>query len=297
MSFQPTVTGQQMPAREPDLRIFFHGLLLLRGLDGKFCYVETHRQSPRHVLSIETRTKTPQKPDVVHMRHFGQFASTDPDMTITITPPSSSPVVYKFLPSPFFDPELPIGQDNDFRWIINLEALHGKQLDIDTTKTRPGIIIGGGVYYFYTAQRMVETIRLKQNGTIKKSLKAVASIIGANLYLDNADQQIVMTWRGNGQLNTLRLNKPQAPVSHEIYINNSPLYEDPLLGISHSELAEYYSVISNVTEGEQFELEYPAQLLDSTSRAKLVESQGGSAKFTSLFGSPSIPCQSVVLDL
>ncbi|HEX8173498.1 MAG TPA: hypothetical protein VF543_00095 [Pyrinomonadaceae bacterium] len=294
MPFKSTRQGQQLPTEEPDLRIFFHGLLLLRGADeAKFCLVEVHREPQyRHVLSIEARTKTPGEPDVVHMRTLDKLQG---EFTIQATPSVANPVVYKFQPSLAFDAVLGNGHAKDFRWIINLEQLHEKPLTVDHTKTRPGIVIAGGVYYFYAAQRKLGPVELKQNGVTKKTLSAVASIIGANLYLARG-QEIILTWRDNGKDNRLPLKKPQTGSSHEIYINNSPLFEEQTMGGSHSELKEYYGVLPDVPTEEQFNLEYPFQSLDPDSKNMLIASQGGSLKFESVTSTPTIPCQSVVLD-
>jgi len=138
-------------------------------------------------------------------------------------------------------------------------------------------------------------INLKQGGVLKKTLTAITSIIGANLSFDN-NRKLKLTWRENERDNELLLNKPQTGSSHEIYINNSPLFVHPLLDIPHSELAQYYRVLPGIPEGEQFSLEYPFQLLDPGRKSEFVDSQGGTAKFESRRGSPTIPCQSVVLE-
>lgn len=300
MPFQSRTT---LPAQNPSVKIYFHGLNILRSPDGQSCIVETHRM-PRHphTLSVEVRTKTPNEPDLILMRHFGHLSGAHPGLSISVDSITGPAATYKYVPIESFDPTIapstPAAK-KDFRWVINLEAehFHGHTLPVDHEgKTRPGILIQNGVYYFYAAQLMMGPITVRQGDTHKLDLAAMASIIGANLYLDDGSEALIR-WRSGRDEFELPLGKPDiaAGAHYEIYIDNSPLFE-PASSASHSELVEYYQVIPGVPPGQQHNLEFPELKAALGGERALSASLRGSAKFDAIVGSGRIPCQSITLD-
>jgi hypothetical protein len=279
MPFQATPSGQSLPPN-PDVRIFFQGLLILRASDdSKLCVVENHlRPSFPHTLSIEVRAKVAQEPDVILMRHFGPLEA--PGLVINGGYDTASSVVYKHQPSSFDNP-LGVGAPDDFRWIVNLEGrlFHKRPLSVDTTGTRPGITVENGIYYFYTARKKTGRITRTGGGEPDLDLTGIASTVGANLSI--GANPVVLTWH-KGTNHMLELDRV-AGTSYEIYIDNSPLFldlEDE--ATHHSELNEYYDVLPGV--GTRFDLDFhPVSLV-------------GSAKFNTIRSTPNIPCQSIVLE-
>lgn len=256
------------------------------------CVVETHnRPTFPHTLSIEVRAKVPPGPDVILMRHFGPLQA---NLVIDGGFDPHPSIFYKYQPSAFSN-ELGIGEDDDFRWILNLEGhlFHGRRLSVDTTGTRPGIIIHNGVYFFYTARKKAGPI-IRTGGVTSAGdpqpnvpLTGMSTTAGASLSLDT--QQASVMWRDAGGTDrTLPLRKI-AGVSYEIYIDNSPLFEEPGAGQTHSEFKEYYEVL-NVPENERFELIVP---VDTSAPGG-----GGLAKFNikNIAATPDIPCQTIVLE-
>jgi len=300
MTFQSTKT---LPPQNPSVKIYFHGLNILRSPDGQSCFVEIHRIPRRpHTLSIEVRTKTPNEPDLILMRHFGHLSGNHSGLSISVDSIAGPPATYKYVPIDSFDPTRApsnSAEKQDFRWVINLEAehFHGRKLTVDHEgKTRPGILIQNGVYYFYAAQLFMGPITVKQGTTHKMELAAMASIIGANLYLDDGSNAVIK-WRSGNDEFELPLGKPDiaAGAHYEIYIDNSPLFE-PASGVSHSELAEYYEVIPGVPPEQQHDLGFPALDAALVGQKASGASPSGSAKFDAILGSGRIPCQSITLD-
>jgi hypothetical protein len=287
---------------ESTIRIFFHGLTVLRAADDKAsCSVEIHRNAKsEHFFSAEVRAKIEGKPDIILMRHFGNLQGTHPGLTLEVSPAPSTPTVYKFQPTKAFDPTQENGGDaQDFRWITNLEALHHSVLSVDVTQTRPGILIKNGLYYFYAAARLVSPITITQGGKPQSQIAALASIVGANLFLEDGSEAI-LTWNEEGVIQTLHLEKPlQAGTSYEIYFDNSPLFADQSIGATHSEFPEYYEIIklpsgADIPLNQQFDLQVLTPRPASDAGTQLAP-QKGSAKFD-LGCCPRIPCQSIVLE-
>jgi hypothetical protein len=279
---------KNMPDGEPDVRIFFHGLLLLRSQDGEACEVGVHPNAANHTFSVEVRTKTAGKADVVHMRHFGDLKFRRPGVTIKVEG-AARDAAFKFIPDKPFNIEEGQGEPEDFRWVANLEGghFHAKPLSTSVFDTQHTIELKGGEYYFHAARRTEAPISRTGGGKEPQIFGRLASVVGAKVYL-SAEQALIMAWHDGSRECSLLLAKPEAGTSHEIYINNSPLFEDPVLLLSpHDELDQYYKVIQSVGLVEQFSL----KVNELPTRAR-----EGSAKFDSARGSARIPCLSVVLD-
>jgi hypothetical protein len=285
MPFQPIT---QLPAPKPRVKIFFHGLLVLHSPDGTYCHVEPHfgPHAVAHTLSIEVRVKAPNNPDVILLRLFNK-----PSDTVLIeVRPAQAKHAYKYLPSPLFNPAQGMAtgleRGDDFRWILDFKELHpGSTLTIDTAKTRPGIIFLNGSYFFLTPQRKLNVEINPAPGSVVTAppdRAAIASLIGANVYLDGTRQEkLVLTWSGG----ELPLEIPTDPDAYyEIYIENSPLFAGP--GSSHDEFLEYYGIIQGVAPDKRITIRFP----DDPSFTE------GSAKYDTQKLTPRVPCQPLVLE-
>ncbi|HSD47172.1 MAG TPA: hypothetical protein VLB87_11120 [Pyrinomonadaceae bacterium] len=139
---------------------------------------------------------------------------------------------------------------------------------------RPSILLNEGV--FYTADTYPEGAKLKKRRLYSTPINVgrFASIIGANIYL-RANQRVQMIYRQAGRDVNFVLEKV-AGQSHEIYITNEPLFQDDSVQapFAHDEFGEYYKILRDIPNIEQFILEVPAPRL----------------------GSLRTPCMSVLLD-
>jgi hypothetical protein len=284
----PFRTTDTLP-ESPSVVIFFHGLLLLQP-DGNHCQVGVHRRSERHRLTVAVRVKRPPRPDVILARIIDLLEP--PGLSIAVGHPTATGVS-KFIYSEDCDITKPGGHDNDFRRIVDLQdpkVFHGRQLNTKEDGISPGIHLAEGT--LYTAQKTDNRkVKIRREGGGKKPLKldSIASIVGANIYLPEKSA-VVMKWQQGGIPQTLSLSKADlsAGIHYEIYIDNSPLFEDPTHRPTHYELEEYYKVIENVRQPDQFEIkpEPPEKLIDSVA--------GGSAKFDNR-GSARVPCMPITL--
>jgi hypothetical protein len=293
----PFRTTDTLPANPP-LKIFFHGLTVLRSPDGLSCVAELHRDANTHTLTIEVRTKAANKPDMILLRHLRKLTGNDP-LSIKVTPPlpDHQRGAFKYEPfelNPFTtapDPANPANALN-FGWIVNLESVlyHGPSLGVRRSGTRPAILIDGGDCRFYTASLMPDYITVTQGGGNARTLNGLAAIIGANLYLGNDGVERVIEITGPSLDDDLPLPRPDAGVSYEIYVENSPL----LATNRHDELEEYYNVIRKhrddsgvlVSQNERFSFTFPNVPNFAT----------GSVKVNTRTASARIPCMSVALD-
>lgn len=277
----------------PDVRIFFVGQLILEPLiNAQACEVYINRSAPDHHLSIEVRKKKLNKPDEIVMRHFGPlpFApvprGVEPrhGMFIEVVG-TPSPLPPPPPPPPAPPPPLvhaynganpsPEGEELDLA--LNMFRIHDVPCDpVEPIGGRPSILIRGATFYTADTFRAGATLRKKRAGSWPKPQPKFAGIIGANFYLTGT-QRVVMIWRLNGR--DVLFPFPDLPKrpneTHEIYVSNEPLFQqdDAQSPFAHDEFSEFYKILRNVPNHEQFILEIPPDR-----------------------GSLRTPCMSVLLD-
>jgi hypothetical protein len=272
----PFTTTADLPPN-PSVKVFFSGLLLLEPSEDEMtCEVFVNRSAPDHHLTIEVRRKEAGKPDIIMMRHVGPLA-------FGIPPPGVAPTIGLSIRADNlkgvrrYEPATPPQEyePQGLSLAINLEdaQFHNgnadvgvgvpggtkpKLLDVDPLGGRPSILLDDAIFYTAATTDKEITITLKKNGNEIKKLAPFASLIGANIYLDD-DSIVFVSWRQQGRDEVLELEKPKPEQAHsyEIYIVNDPLYEsdDPRIP-AHDEFKEYYKILPNVKTEEQFRVNF-----------------------------------------
>jgi len=250
---------------EPDVRIFFSGLMVLEPAgNGQSCEVFVHRSAPNHELTIEVRQKQAGKPDLIKMRHVGPLpyalqtigaVQGDPPIHgMTIEVQTAPKGIKAFRPEAGHESTEGLALDR----AINFQdgAFHGANLgEVDVLGGRPSILLNDAILYTADTTRADLTINLEKNGQEPKAMEPFASLIGGNIYLDQGDS-VSVKWQVQGVIEELSLPKPARGVSYEIYIVNDPLYENETLGLpEHDEFTEYYKLFPQVERQQQFRME------------------------------------------
>lgn len=283
---------------DPVVKIFLQGQLILEPQADKTCDIGVNRSATKHEFSFELRQRMVDPiPDVVIMRILGEIEL--PDVKIGLKAPAGDGVTGKgakrLIPTEEFE-RAETDDPQDFRWLVDLSSkeFHNAEVVINGNDTQPNIKIKDGI--FYTAQRTdpdvvtvnsVETA-VDSTGNVLAlpgvPLNRIASLMGVNIYLDDASAKFKMTWTQNGEKKEIVLEKPPvgSNIKHyEIRIINDPPFIANDEAPKHQELREYYKAIEMVRneDGERtnflpFELEFV---------------QGA----TPPLGSPTIPCMPV----
>ena len=284
MPFQPRLLSQPMPSRYPDVDIVFHGQIFLRSEDGITCQAALNPIATDHVLSIEVRTKTLGESDVIRMRHIWPLEFRRPEgMTIDLNPRADILAAWKCITDQPIDYAEGGGDAQDFRWILNMEGnyFHRTNLTPAIFDSQHVIKLQGGEYYFRTGARSFEGLDFVRSGGGAEpfTFRRIGAVARAGLYL-NQDQSVFLKWVQNGKPEVLTLTKSAAGVRHEIYIENTPLYDpiDPDELATHEELGEYYKLLPDIASAARFALK-PVIHHDSKDT-----------------GTPTIPCQVLRLD-
>jgi hypothetical protein len=267
----PFTTTTALPAN-PDVRIFFSGLMLIKP-DGNAgaCEVFVNGRARFHELTIEVREKRPGRPDLIKMRHVGTLPYAEPPlgapplaalihgMTILV---DNSPKGVRS-----YDGTTASTEGQSLNLAINLQDpqfQNGRAGQPEPLGGRPSIFLNDAV--FYTAQltdpRVTINLRKRTDPNTVPPLATLApfaSLIGANIYLD-AGAKLVMRWKPNGNPRQLELKKPDPaepddPASYEIYIVNDPLFENESGEPPHEELGEYYHLLPQVPDADKLRLE------------------------------------------
>jgi len=297
MTFRPRDLAT-VPTGTPDVEIFFHGQLLLRSEDEVTCEVAVNPLATNHVLTVEARTKIAGRPDpIVRMRHAGPLLFRRQEgVLIEVTGAGAAPAAFKCIkmvgevPSPI---DYTSGESNppdgDFRWILNLEGpqFHRRELEVPIFNSHHTIRLRGGEYFFRTAQRADGrmTHKRKDGGQGPVTFRRIGVVARASVFLANG-QAVQLRWQApNVEGDASVVLEKAANTTHEIYINNAPLFLEAPSETGgefpqFDELPEYYKLITNVsaTPGARFQLvpTFPPRPRDT--------------------GSPDIPCQVQRLD-
>ena len=253
MPFKP----QDNLDQNPSVRIFFIGLNIIKSIDNDAVQVFIDHESPEHQLTIETRRKRRGKPDQLMMRIVGPLAITgaDPNGThgllIKTTGLQSTPKGVRAYTGAKISTEGTKLADS-----FVLETLLGKSPGtVEQAEETGTIFIDHGV--FYTADKITTKARLvKDNGGDPTDLTEVATIVGANIYLNPPDEVVTLFWQQDGKDVFLPLEQfPNS--SYEIYVINEPLFEEisPTLP-RHGEFEEYFKILPDVDPDDKFEIEF-----------------------------------------
>jgi len=255
----PFTSVQQLPGEPPSppsVRIFLTGQLILQpDAESTACEVFVNRSAPNHHLTVEVREKSAGKPDVILMRHYGPLGYLNEQtrvegMEILRLPADENA-------EPVSKVEQYTGPPTDYAEALGLAIdlnaksfFGGRKLLIDHDCARPSIMIRDGI--FHTAAKTSEDmdVHLMFNERPVRELHAFASVIGANVYL-NDGESLLLGWREMAVSRTLTLEKPPHGVSYEIFIINDPLYDDPREAKSHDELREYYKILPSINTSER----------------------------------------------
>lgn len=262
----------------PDVRIFFSGLLILEPREDNTCEIFVHSSAPRHYFTIEVRRKQVGRPDELMMRHVGPLAfighDEDPEPPIhgmqIIKVTNGAKGIRSFVPAaPQADgaPEsLNLAIDFESAGFHNGNPESGVDprtnqpihlLDIDPLGGRPSILLDDGTFYTAAKTRPDIEIRLQHPDGSERVLPPFASLIGADVSLED-DSSLAIFWRQFGKLERLELKR--APGTwYEIYIVNDPLFEnDSIANLErdpkHDEFREYYKILHRVPTDRQFRL-------------------------------------------
>ena len=276
MPFAPI---EALPPEEPAVRVYFTGLMILEPAANNACQIFVNSSATRHVLTVEVRRKTRNRPDVILMRHVGPLAFVG-DESNPQNPPIHGLFIEKLTEGAkgvkkYMGNSIgPLGEES-FASVIDMEApaFHNGNppvdpdlvsgaarnlLDIDNLAGRPSILLDDGILHTAVKTRQDLTILLKKRGQEPRELPPFASVVGANLYLNNDQEQVLLMWRNQGKFAALELRKPADGVSYEIYIANDPLYEAGEVATAfhpkHDEFGEYYKLLTAVPTNDQFRL-------------------------------------------
>lgn len=262
----------------PDVRIFFSGLMILEPRDDNTCEVFVHSSAPRHYFTIEVRRKQAGRPDELMMRHVGPLAYLGRDDDLV--PPIHGMQIVKvtegakgirsFIPSTppaDGDPQsLNLAIDFESAGFHNGNPESGtdpttnqpfRLLDIDPLGGRPSILLDDGTFYTAALTRSDLQIRLRHPEGSDRVLAPFASLIGADISLEDGSS-LAIIWRQFGKVESLGLRRREG-TSYEIYIVNDPLFESEAItnlerDPKHDEFREYYKILHRVPTNQQFRL-------------------------------------------
>lgn len=236
MPFKPTTTI----APNPDVRIFFEGLLLLvpGGVGNKDCVIHAihHHQAADHELSVMVSLYNEPPPSFPFLNIGNKVIASGLEISPTTTPTG----VKRYEPTGPPTPELPLHEALDFR------GLHSRAI-VDNGNTHPGkITLKEGV--IFSAKRELKA-RLER-GITCENRGPVGTVLGA--YLNFNGREIQIKW-GPRADELLKLPRPDdaANAKYVILITNSRPAPPPA---GTNDFPHLYHGIKGVPDNEKFNL-------------------------------------------
>jgi hypothetical protein len=261
MSFQPITTSGSLEKPADVIyvvNVIFRGLLLIiPDAHGTSCDIGVHRRAADHFLTVAVTARRPSGDDYVIDFHAGPL--NGPPLSINVNPPTGDGV-FAYVPTP---PPFDRSHNNDaqdLQWAIDMQALHGGQLEADDAGIHPGITMSDGIFFtvLRTDHQSIQLILTDPAGT-SSDIQSIGQVIGATIWL-RAGQSVHLERKENGILRKLDLPLPGDPAdtAYEIYVRNDP--PGFFVGAGHDELEQYYDVLRKkgggvITAGERFSLE------------------------------------------
>lgn len=156
---------------------------------------------------------------------------------------------------------------NDFRWIVNMNTLHGDALLSPTTQQSyplTKLYIGNGLFYTHKLDTNLffEKVEKDPSGTATK--REVFGNVGETIGVKIEGDEVSFTIRMGGKEETHSLQRVEG-LPFRIEIKNMDYSENPV----YSDMADYYGFLSSPT-GHQFDLK---PVVEDTPDAK---TRGGS---------------------
>lgn len=228
------------------------------------------RDNNKHVLTIKIQQPVFQdgaESDVIAYRDIATYQQLPrEDVEIEITAAGAPAIAgYEIYQSGDFD-RLGDSDPNDFRWLVNMNALHdGAALKpaADRAYAITKIYIGNGLFYTHKLARNLffEKVELDASGAAaqRETFGNVGETIGVKIEGD----QVNFTIRIAGQETTHSLKRVEG-LPFRIEINNMD-YSDNAV---YSDMADYYKFVS-IPSGKQFDF---TPIVEDTDEA----SEGGS---------------------
>ena len=264
-------TETEVLNENPDVNIFFSGLLVMEPVGNDACQIFVNASAPRHHLTIEVRRKRQGRPDDLLMRHIGPLAFLNDEAPVhgmIIQKLDGVNAVKRFVPPIAAHEE----SSRKFALAIDMARadFHGENpqlegatagqrlLDVDPLGGLPSIFLADGVLYTAAKHEPHPEFKvvLKKPDGSEQEMPPFARLIGAAITLEDG-KPLAIVWRQQGKTEMLSLTKTPG-VTYEIYIVNDPLFENDAIADErnpkHDEFAEYYKILHRVPTDKQFRL-------------------------------------------
>lgn len=231
----PFTTTTTLPPARAKVTVHFAGLMMLKPGNDNTCEIGIHRFSSTHSFQIVLVVSKPKRPPTLIRLVTGPLLRP---FAIEVLPrPTTGVQVFARTPEPFVrDDET--NDVRDFRWALNLSALHP---DVDFNDgARPVATLNGGVLFTPNLTPSDLDPKLVRGGETTL-LHRMAADLAAAIRLTETGR-VVLTWDQLGESKELTLPRSLDPegTTYTISFLNNPPITDP---VDHDEMYLYYRVL------------------------------------------------------
>jgi len=230
-------------SRGPSLTIIFRGLMALRQDREEHTLGVGILLAPEHEFTMQVLEKSPQGVSTYSIP-ANQLMSSNGDTWLAAVADEKSGVTY--YQNGVFDRKKGVGDNRDFRWLIDLEGeeFYGRKLATDRQHMGVEVKFSNGEFYAKTTTRPLER---RIGDKTFEYFGRVAQEIATDVFLEGGD--FVLTSQASGK-EILRL-KQKPDTTYELVFDNSP---PPM---QHSELGtnhfQYYYEFFPMPKSEWYE--------------------------------------------
>jgi len=230
-------------SRGPSLTIIFRGLMALRQDREEHTLGVGILLAPEHEFTMQVLEKSPQGVSTYSIP-ANQLMSSNGDTWLAAVADEKSGVTY--YQNGVFDRKKGVGDNRDFRWLIDLEGeeFYGRKLATDRQRMGVEVKFSNGEFYAKTTTRPLER---RIGDKTFEYFGRVAQEIATDVFLEGGD--FVLTSQASGK-EILRL-KQKPDTTYELVFDNSP---PPM---QHSELGtnhfQYYYEFFPMPKSEWYE--------------------------------------------
>jgi hypothetical protein len=243
----------------PSATIIFRGLMVFHPDPAREYFEVGILPAPEHEFRVQVIENSPKGVSSFFVP-LGQFSNLKHDLwSLEFAHRSRKGI--GFYQNGFFDRKSDVGDDKDFRWVLDLEGkeFYDRELPTKTSQLGPVLHITGGE--FYTNRKTPSLIRKKGDGTFQY-FGSAAEEVAAGFSLKDGD--IVLKSEKSGT-EFLRL-KQKPDTTYEIVIENALVREQHMAAILNHFQYFYRLIAEPTSEWYGFDVASAVSLADELPR-------------------------------
>ena len=270
--------ASEFRAEGPSLKIVFRGLMVFHSDQARQYFEVGILKAPEHEFRVQVLENSPDGVSSFSL----PLEQTGPDVWSLEFPRPTSGV--SFYQNGSFDRKSGVGDEKDFRWLVDLRSKEFYDHELQADSDQLGIVLRLSSGKFYTNKRTPPLMRKKGNSAFEYFGWA-AQEVATDVFLGEGDM-VLKSEKAGTELLRLK-QKPDS--TYEIIIENAPIPQEHM--ISSANHFQYYYQLLGIPKDEWYDFKPLIRAMTSRStdslRTNLVRAN--------YVKTDEIPCMPIVL--